>query len=635
MERTESVGEERTVPTPEVLEKPVRRRFTVEYKTRILAEADACAEPGMLGELLRREGLYSSYLTTWRRQRDDLNTKVAEISKAAAEVKPALATLDTNPADPAANLAVGRYYYCLMKGDWAKGVSMLALSSDPTIKVLAEKELQGVTAANDQVALADGWWALAENETGTAKEQLQAHAAGWYKQALPQLGGLVKAKVEKRLNEAPAVGEISFKPTIPPTPKRERLDPTSVRLLRTLEHDDAARSIAFSPDSSTLASGGYDTKVRLWNVATGQIQRTLSGHRYWILCVRFSPDGSTLASGSMDRTTRLWDVTSGQLRKILKANNRVCAVAFSPDGSTLASGGYDTAVRLWDVKTGIVRRTLQGHAAVVGSVAFSPDGSMLASAGGDKTIRLWGVESGRHRTTLTGHEAGVKCVFHPNLPIIASASSDGTVRLWDSVSGQLRETVDAKSRSVYDVAFSPDGSILATVGEAGMNLWSVSRQGRCSARHTPVGEQGKVLCMAFSPDGSMLASGHPDKTIKLWGRSARSGDTTGKEPVPSSGGGSRPPKELSIDLGNGVKMEFVLIPAGEFMMGSSEAERKIALAQETAAWAKEKIPTEGPQHRVKITKPFYLGKYEVTQAQWQAVMGNNPSKYKAPTNPVE
>ena len=71
MERTESVVEERTTPSPEVLEKPVRRRFTVEYKARILAEADACTQPGMLGELLRREGLYSSYLTTWRRQRDD------------------------------------------------------------------------------------------------------------------------------------------------------------------------------------------------------------------------------------------------------------------------------------------------------------------------------------------------------------------------------------------------------------------------------------------------------------------------------------------------------------------------------------------------------------------------------------
>ena len=71
MERTESIMEGRATPSSEVLEKPVRRRFTVEYKAKILAEADACTEPGMLGELLRREGLYSSHLSTWRRRRDE------------------------------------------------------------------------------------------------------------------------------------------------------------------------------------------------------------------------------------------------------------------------------------------------------------------------------------------------------------------------------------------------------------------------------------------------------------------------------------------------------------------------------------------------------------------------------------
>jgi len=95
------------------------------------------------------------------------------------------------------------------------------------------------------------------------------------------------------------------------------------------------------------------------------------------------------------------------------------------------------------------------------------------------------------------------------------------------------------------------------------------------------------------------------------------------------------PKELSIDLPGGVKMEFVLIPAGEFTMGSSEAERQVVLAEEKEDWAKNRILTEGPQHKVKISRPFYLGKYEVTQAQWHAVMGNNPSKYQGPTNPVE
>jgi formylglycine-generating enzyme required for sulfatase activity len=82
-------------------------------------------------------------------------------------------------------------------------------------------------------------------------------------------------------------------------------------------------------------------------------------------------------------------------------------------------------------------------------------------------------------------------------------------------------------------------------------------------------------------------------------------------------------------------MEFVLIPAGEFVMGSSEAERQAALSEQTIGWARQGIPAEGPQHKVKISRPFYLGKYEVTQAQWQAVMGNNPSQFQGPMNPVE
>ncbi len=65
------IGAERKIPSPEVPEKPVRRRFTAEYKLRILAEADACTERGSLGELLRREGLYSSHLGTWQKQREE------------------------------------------------------------------------------------------------------------------------------------------------------------------------------------------------------------------------------------------------------------------------------------------------------------------------------------------------------------------------------------------------------------------------------------------------------------------------------------------------------------------------------------------------------------------------------------
>ena len=83
-----------------------------------------------------------------------------------------------------------------------------------------------------------------------------------------------------------------------------------------------------------------------------------------------------------------------------------------------------------------------------------------------------------------------------------------------------------------------------------------------------------------------------------------------------------PPKELTMDIGKGIKLEMVLIPAGEFMMGAPDSEK--------GAFENEK-----PRHRVRITKRFYLGKYLVTQEQWECLMGNNPSAFQGPKKPVE
>src|SRR5208283_3684531 len=94
------------------------------------------------------------------------------------------------------------------------------------------------------------------------------------------------------------------------------------------------------------------------------------------------------------------------------------------------------------------------------------------------------------------------------------------------------------------------------------------------------------------------------------------------EPNAADSKAKGPPKDLTVDLGKGIKLELVLIPAGEFLMGSPDSD-------------KEADADEKPQHRVRITKPFYLGKYLVTQEQWEAVMGNNPSYFKGPKNPVE
>jgi len=126
--------------------------------------------------------------------------QLEEVASAYSEVEKAMATLAQKPQDREANLTVGKYH-CLLRGDWETGLPMLAQGSDADLKAVARRELERVSVAEAQVALADQWRALAAKNTGLAKRQMQARAVFWYRKALPGLSGPAKGAAEKWLKE--------------------------------------------------------------------------------------------------------------------------------------------------------------------------------------------------------------------------------------------------------------------------------------------------------------------------------------------------------------------------------------------------------------------------------------------------
>jgi formylglycine-generating enzyme required for sulfatase activity len=133
---------------------------------------------------------------------------VEQAAKVFVEVEAAANKLKTIPDDPGANAIVGRYA-CLVKGDWDTGLPMLAKSDDESLKSLAAKEMNNPTNVDEQAALAETWYGLAEGEKSAAKKNLQLRAAHWYWRAEPELSGLEKVKVEKRMKLlAPLVSQM-------------------------------------------------------------------------------------------------------------------------------------------------------------------------------------------------------------------------------------------------------------------------------------------------------------------------------------------------------------------------------------------------------------------------------------------
>lgn len=372
----------------------------------------------------------------------------------------------------------------------------------------------------------------------------------------------------------------------------------------TTTHPGASSAVAFSPGGERLVVAGNEG-LTLWQ---GDQSEAISADLSAPTSLEFSAENSLIAAAYLGKGVRVFFPHAGTVANAwLTHAADVTSVAVSPDGARLAIGTAEGAVSLWSAADATLLGSVPAefrHRGAVRDLAFRPDGQQLASASEDGTMKLWIVTSDIPTVlaTLCGHKGAVSRVsYAPAGDFLASAGADGSARLW-AVAGQPESQLDLLAyldRRFY--ALDPASQAAQWAGGTGFVGGPPALRGTTLDR------------AALLTDAQQAAKENRWHRVDLRLRQLGGGDEPALQQLIKA-------RAAFVKEGqpftNAEGMNFLWCPPTGpegFLMGSPKAD-EVRYNNET-------------QHRVVLSYGFWLSQYEVTQAEWTSVMGNNPSTF--------
>lgn len=290
---------------------------------------------------------------------------------------------------------------------------------------------------------------------------------------------------------------------------------TDGRLLdRSLSHAHEVYAIAYRPDGRVMATGSKDRTVRFWDPLTMKPLGSVLQHDDEVNSLAISPDGQHILSGCLDGRARLWrwEATWEPSRTFPHTSFWMQGAALSPNGRLLTAGGNDRVVRLWRTDGSVEPVRTFKHDHYVSATTFSPDGRFLLTASEDRSARIWEPDSGKLMGSLPHKHELSSAVYSPDGLLIVTAGSGNPIQFWDPTTFEPVGPSLPHTR-VHSLAFSPDGLLLLAGGDEGARLWDVrTRQPASDLMPHP----GWVVRVAFSPNGTLIATGCRDGKARIW-----------------------------------------------------------------------------------------------------------------------